>query len=89
MMQHWKERERPQRLERRYEFESYDDLRDFLDKSADLSEQKGLYPDMGFGRNYVNITIHADEDSGELQAHQRGFAEELEKLSLDMTGARN
>ena len=89
MKQDWKERERPKRLERRYEFESYDDLRDFLDQAADLSEQKSLYPDMGFGRDYVNITIHADEDSGELESRQRDLADALEQLSLDTSGVRN
>ena len=89
MKQQWKERKRPQRLERRYEFDSYDDLRDFLDRAADISEQQSLYPDMGFGRDYVNITIHADEESGELETRQREFAEALESLSKDMTGVRN
>ena len=89
MNQQWKERNRPQRLERRYEFRSYDDLRDFLDQAADLSEQQSLYPDMGFGRDYVNVTIHAEQGSGELDARERAFAEALEQLSQVSTGLRN
>lgn len=81
MSQPWQERNRPLRLERRYEFASYDQLRDFLDQAADLSEQHDFYPDMGFGRNYVNITIHADQDSETLTNTQREFAEQLESLS--------
>ena len=77
----WQERSRPARLERRYEFSSYDELRDFLDRAADLSEREGLYPDMGFGRDYVNITIHADEGADAVSADQHAFAEQLEQLN--------
>jgi 4a-hydroxytetrahydrobiopterin dehydratase len=80
MSQQWQERARPARLERRYQFESYDELRDFLDRAAALSEREGLYPDMGFGRDYVNITIHADEGSDRIAAGQRRFAEQLEGI---------
>ena len=80
MAQEWRERDRPPHLEKRYEFETYDVLRDFLDAAAELSEREGLYPDMGFGRDYVNITIHADEGSDTLADKQREFAEQLDKL---------
>ena len=81
MSQQWQERNRPVRLERRYEFSSYDELRDFLDQAADLSEKTGLYPDMGFGRDYVNITIHAEEGHDSIAPRQRQYAEELEQLN--------
>lgn len=80
MTEHWRERTRPACMERRYEFASYAELRDFLDRAAELSEREGLYPDMGFGRDYVNITIHADEGSDSLQPSQRRFAEQLDRL---------
>jgi len=81
MSSEWRERQRPARLENRYEFSSYDDLRDFLDRAAELSERVGLYPDMGFGRDYVNVTIHADEGNDEISEEQRTFAEQLDKLN--------
>jgi len=80
MKQQWQERGRPARLERRYEFENYETLRDFLDEAAELSEREGFYPDMGFARDYVNITIHADEGSSELAEKQRRFAQLLDGL---------
>ena len=80
MNKRWQERTRPARLEGRYEFASYHELRDFLDKAAGLSEREDYYPDMGFGRDYVNITIHAQEDSDQVSANQRRFAEELDQL---------
>lgn len=81
MKQPWQERPRPARLEARYEFDSYSELRDFLDEAAGLSEREGIYPDMGFGRNYVNLTIHAREGSNALADEQRRFAQLLDSLS--------
>ena len=85
MSQQWQERKRPVRLERRYEFNDYNTLRDFLDRAAELSEKENLYPDMGFGRDYVNITIHIDEGQEELNEQQRRFAEQLDVLANTTT----
>lgn len=85
MSQQWQQRTRPVRLERRYEFKDYSTLRDFLDRAAELSEKEGLYPDMGFGRDYVNITIHVDEGQEELGELQRSFAEQLDILADQTT----
>ncbi|AHE98914.1 4a-hydroxytetrahydrobiopterin dehydratase [Thioalkalivibrio paradoxus] len=79
-MSAWKERSRPARLERRYEFPDYETLREFLDRVAELSEQEGLHPDMGFGRTYLNVTIHADDGATELGDRQRRFAEQMDAL---------
>jgi len=80
MKSEWKDRKRPNRLERQYQFEDYEALRDFLDRAADLSEKEDYYPDMGFGRDYVNVTIHAEEDSDIVTEQQRQFAEQLDIL---------
>lgn len=81
MTHQWEERARPVRLERRYEFDDYRLLRDFLDQAAEISERAGLYPDMGFGKDYVNMTIHSDETSGELGPSQHRLAEALDQLN--------
>jgi len=80
MQSEWKDRKRPNRLERQYQFEDYEALRDFLDRAAELSEKVDYFPDMGFGRDYVNVTIHAEEDSDEVTEEQRQFAEQLDIL---------
>jgi pterin-4a-carbinolamine dehydratase len=77
----WRERNRPLRLERRYEFQDYDTLRDFLDKAAELSEREDFYPDMGFGRDYVNITIHANDGDDKVSDKQHEFAQQLDALA--------
>ena len=86
MSQQWQERARPERLERRYQFVDYESLRDFLDRAAALSEREGLYPDMGFGRDYVNMTIHGSEEDNSLGDQQRRLAQELDALAMNKTG---
>ncbi|MEJ2361591.1 MAG: 4a-hydroxytetrahydrobiopterin dehydratase [Gammaproteobacteria bacterium] len=81
----WQERVRPVRLEKRYEFPDYATLRDFLDRAAEVSEREGLFPDMGFGKDYVNVTIHVDEGSDKLTEQQRKFAEQLDALLTDQS----
>ena len=83
MSDQWQERHRPPRLEKRYEFANYASLRDFLDRAAALSEREGLYPDMGFGRDYVNMTIHVAEGSETLDEARRQFAEDLDRLKQE------
>ena len=85
MNQQWEERQRPARLEGRYEFDNYRALRDFLDSAAELSEREGYYPDMGFGRDYVNITIHAKDPDSELDEVHHRFAQQLDALAKQGT----
>ena len=80
MSEHWQERIRPVRMERRYEFPDYESLRNFLDSAAEISEREGLFPDMGFGRDYVNVTIHIDEKTNELGEQHRRLAVAYDEL---------
>ncbi len=84
MNNQWQERIRPVRLERRYEFPDYPSLREFLDRAAAVSERVGIFPDMGFGRDYVNVTIHCDDGKDTLGETQRRLAEQYDAL-LDST----
>jgi pterin-4a-carbinolamine dehydratase len=43
----------------RFEFGSYLETRSFLDQMAGLSERMGFYPDISFGKTYVNVSIDA------------------------------
>ena len=74
----WHERKRPICLEKRFEFEDYNLTRDFLDKLGEYSEATQRFPDISFGRTYVNITIRPEvEDSG-LTDMDRAFANEID-----------
>jgi len=57
----WAERERPATLTKRFTFTSYAENRDFLDRVAALSEQTGIHPDLSFGRDYANLSVHPAE----------------------------
>ena len=76
----WKERKRPICLEKRFEFDSYDLTRDFLDKLGDRSESIQRFPDISFGRTYVNITIKPVDEDGVLGDDDRAFASEIDDL---------
>jgi 4a-hydroxytetrahydrobiopterin dehydratase len=80
MNQAWTARQRPPRLERRLEFVDYESTRAFLDRAADLSERAGIYPDMSFGRTYVNITLHAEDGASEVGESLHQFASDLDAL---------
>lgn len=81
MIENWNLRKRPVRLERRIEFDNYDLTRDFLDLTADLSEQEDFYPDMNFGRTHVSMTIHAAEGSDEIDPKHLEFAEKVNAIA--------
>lgn len=57
----WRVVSHPPSLFRRYEFDSYAGTREFLDGLMLLSEETGLFPDLGFGKTHVNVTIHAKD----------------------------
>lgn len=85
MNEQWQERSKPARLERRYEFSSYEELRDFLDKAADLSEKRGLYPNIGFGRSYASFTIYPEAGNEAITDSERQFASSLEEINQSQT----
>ena len=76
----WQERKRPICLEKRFEFDSYNSTRDFLDKLGDHSEAIQRFPDISFGRTYVNITIRPVDEDGVLTDEDRAFAAEIDDL---------
>ena len=78
----WHERKRPICLEKRFEFESYNSTRDFLDKLGDHSEAIQRFPDISFGKTYVNITLRpeSDETDAVLTDADRSFAVEIDAL---------
>ncbi len=77
---HWTPRQRPLRLERRLEFDDYEQTRDFLERVGELSEAQNIYPNLSFGRTYVNLTLFAEEPNTELSPEQLRFAGALDQL---------
>jgi pterin-4a-carbinolamine dehydratase len=56
----WKPVSSPPSLFCRYEFVNYAETREFLDGLTLLSEEMRLFPDLSFGKTYVNVTIHGE-----------------------------
>jgi pterin-4a-carbinolamine dehydratase len=82
----WVRRERPRRLECRVEFSDYQATRDFLEQAGALSEAMDLYPNLSFGRTYANLTLFAEEESGELPGAAFTFAERVNALLAPPAG---
>ena len=81
-MDQWHERKLAVCLERRYEFESYNATRDFLDRLGEFSETTQRFPDISFGKTYVNITLRPESDEADavLTDADRSFAVEIDAL---------
>lgn len=68
--------ERVAPFSQRFDFGSYGQTRLFLDQLADLSKREEYYPDVSFGKTYVNITIDS--------AGQTTLSERKSAFILDM-----
>jgi 4a-hydroxytetrahydrobiopterin dehydratase len=80
MEQPWTQRPRPDRLERRIEFSDYEATRVFLERLNTLSEQQSRFPDISFGRTYVNITLRSEEEDGAIGEVEQAFAVAIDGL---------
>jgi pterin-4a-carbinolamine dehydratase len=58
----WKIQKRAGLLSRRFDFDDYDSMRDFLDRLEVLSEKEAYYPDLTFSRTHVNVSIKSRDD---------------------------
>ena len=83
-MNEWKEKKRPVCLEKRFEFETYEKTRDFLDRLGTFSEEIERFPDISFGKTYVNITLRpeSEDESIEISKEDHEFATQIDRLLL-------
>ena len=81
-MEGWRQKNRPECLEKRFEFESYEKTRDFLDDLGDLCEELNRFPDISFGKTYANLTIRPLEDNEkeEISKVDHEFANKIDLL---------
>ena len=77
-MKGWRKKNRPECLEKRFEFESYEKTRDFLDALGDFCEEVSRFPDISFGKTYANITIRPLEN--EISKVDLDFANQIDLL---------
>ena len=81
-MEKWRERSRPVCLEKRFEFQTYEDLRGFLERLGQHSEKFNRYPDISFGKTYANITLRpeSEEENSQLTDKDHNFALQIDSL---------
>jgi len=78
----WAERKRPVRLERRFEFDNYDQTREFLDKAADLAEREDYYPDMNFAQTRVSMTLYPKDEGDVITEAMYQYAKTIDELAV-------
>ena len=81
-MEGWRQKKRPECLEKRFEFQSYEKNRDFLDDLGDFCEKVNRFPDISFGKTYANITIRPSENNerDEINKADYDFASKIDSL---------
>ena len=81
-MEGWRQKNRPECLEKRFEFSSYEKTRDFLDALGDFCENLNRFPDISFGKTYANITIRPSETNEieEISKVDHEFASQIDLL---------
>ena len=81
-MEDWRQKKRPECLEKRFDFDSYEKTRDFLDAFGDFSEKVSRFPDISFGKTYANITIRPLENNEkeEISKVDHEFATQIDLL---------
>jgi 4a-hydroxytetrahydrobiopterin dehydratase len=83
MNQPWTPRgraDRPDRLERRIEFDDYENTRTFLEQLNSLCEQMARFPDISFGRTYVNLTLRPEQEDAPIGDDEQAFAAAIDGL---------
>jgi 4a-hydroxytetrahydrobiopterin dehydratase len=83
MDQPWTPRPKPEqaeRLERRVEFGDYATTRDFLERLNALCEAEQRFPDISFGRTYVNLTVRAEIEDAPIDVADWAFTAAIDAL---------
>ena len=75
----WRIDSKPPVMTKKFTFESYEQTRSFVSDLADLSEEKGYYPNLTFSTSMATVTIYTDED--ELSANDFEFADRTDKIA--------
>ena len=72
--------EQADRLERRIEFADYEATRLFLEQLNGLSDVLQRFPDISFGRTYVNLTIRPEAEEASIGDADHAFAAAIDSL---------
>ena len=79
----WDERKSPLRLERRFEFDNYQQSSKFMEEIDSLCKENKIYPNISFGSNFVSITIFSDLK--EISIKEKEFAVKIDEKFTNLT----
>ena len=74
----WNKRESPLRIEKRFEFEEYSKISKFMEKIEKLCKEKGVYPNISFGKNFVSLSIFLDNEK--ISDKEKVFSKDIDKF---------
>ena len=77
----WNERESPLRIEKRFEFEEYSKISNFMGKIEKLCKERDIYPNISFGKNFVSLSIFLDNK--EISEKEKDFSMDIDKFYLE------
>ena len=77
----WNKRESPLRIERRFEFEEYSKISKFMEKIDKLCKDRGIYPNISFGKNFVSLSIFLDNKK--IPDKEKNFSMDIDKFYLE------
>jgi 4a-hydroxytetrahydrobiopterin dehydratase len=60
--------------------DDYETTRSFLERLYDLSQRQGRYPDVSFGRTYVNLTLRPEGEDEPLGDAEENLAAAIDGL---------
>ena len=78
----WNQRESPSRIEKRYEFEDYSRISEFMKMIEVLCKDKNIYPNISFGKNFVSITIFLDDKK--ISDIEEDFSNRIDKFYFEI-----
>ena len=71
----WEERKSPSRLERRFEFDNYQQSSQFMKDIDSLCKENKIYPNISFGSKFVSLTIFLDQE--EISKREKEFTTKI------------
>ena len=79
----WEERKSPLRLERRFEFDNYQQSSKFMKEIESLCTETNIYPNISFGSKFVSITIFSDLE--EISIKEKEFSNKISEKFAHLT----
>ena len=77
----WNKRESPLRIEKRFEFEKYSKISNFMGKIEKLCKERDIYTNISFGKNFVRLSIFLENK--EISDKEKDFSKDIDKFYLE------